>query len=83
MVYQMKGSPHKTGTIEGTSAFKKEIGEYVTYDQPLYNGDGTKSKVPQEQTSKVYKDSSGKKVVDVMNDDGSRGDVLYLKKPKS
>ena len=28
MVYQMKGSPHKTGTIVGTSAFKKHTQEH-------------------------------------------------------
>ena len=79
--YKMKGSPHKLGTIEGTSAFKKKVGEYVTYETKLYDGDGTLSKVAEERTSKVYKDPDGNKVVDVINPDGTRGDTLYLKKP--
>ena len=80
-MYKMKGSPHKLGTIEGTSAFKKKVDEYVTYETKLYNGDGTLSKVTEERTSKVYKDPDGNKVVDVVNPDGTRGDTLYLKNP--
>ena len=85
--YKMKGSPHKLGTIEGTSAFKQKDGEYVTAgDYKLYNFDGTLNEVATndpEETSKIYTDEGGNKVVDYTTPDGGTDQLLVgTNKPK-
>ena len=88
--YKMKGSPHKTGTIEGTSAYKaktqkktystkKDDPNYVTYGQDLYNSDGTKSNVSREHTTGIQSDADGNRYVHDEQDVG--GKRYYLKKP--
>ena len=81
--YKMKGSPHKTGTIEGTSAYKaktqKDDPNYVMYGQDLYNSDGTKSNVSREHTTGIQSDADGNRYVHDEQDVG--GKRYYLKKP--
>jgi len=85
--FKMKGSPHKLGTIEGTSAFKQKDGEHVTTgDYKLYNFNGTLNESATsnpEETSKIYTDGEGNKVVDYTTPDGGT-DVLLVgtNKPK-
>ena len=88
MAFKMKGSPHKLGTIEGTSAFKQKDGDFVTageYD--LYNFNGTLNEaatIDPEQTSKIYTDEAGNKVVDYTTQDGGIETLLVgTNKPKS
>ena len=72
MTYQMKGwSPFS----------KKEDDNYVTYDQPLYNADGTKSNIAQEFTTEIKSDADGNRYVYDEEDVG--GKKYFLKKPDS
>ena len=70
MAYQMKGWSPFT---------KKEDDDYVTYDQPLYNADGTKSNIGQEFTTGIQSDADGNRYVYDERDVG--GKKYFLKKP--
>ena len=73
MAYQMKGwSPFTK---------KEDGGNYVTYNEPLYNSDGTKSNISQEHTTEIQSDADGNRYV---HDEDDKKDVktrYYLEKP--
>ena len=86
MRYKMSGSPHKTGTIIGTSAFKQERvsqkkkkSNFVTYGQDLYNSDGTKSNISREHTTEIKSDKDGNQYVYDERDVG--GTKYFLERP--
>ena len=86
MGYKMSGSPHKTGTIIGASAFKRERASqkkkksnFVTYNQDLYTSDGTKSNISQEHTTEIKSDKNGNRYVYDERDIG--GTKYFLEKP--
>jgi hypothetical protein len=70
MTYKMKGWSPFT---------KKEDDNYVTYDQPLYNTDGTKSNISQEHTTEIQSDAKGNRYVYDEEDVG--GKKYFLEKP--
>ena len=82
----MSGSPHKTGTIIGASAFKRERASqkkkksnFVTYGQDLYNSDGTKSNISREHTTEIESDKDGNQYVyDERNIGGTK---YFLERP--
>lgn len=56
MKYKMKGSPYKMGTIEGTSAFRKENEKTVAGQYLESIGD---NKYKDVDSGKVYTDTAG------------------------
>ena len=61
--YKMKGSPHKLGTIEGTSAFKDKYAKEIITDEkgnPTVKNLTTGKTVILKETDVVYNERTGK-----------------------
>ena len=58
------------------------VGDYVTYETPLYNESGKRVKIAEENTGEIKKDKGGRKYVTVLDDskNAAAGTKLYLSK---